>query len=175
MYFGATYEQISTLTRLKNLEFCVGTFSFEAVNNLQQLRKLKLNFCDIATVSKISLPQLCELNLQKITTSFSDLNIIFQEVCGTLKHLIIHKLRIEDPATLNISFTALESFEIVTWDFDRENKFLDELLESIAGSAKTLKRLKCDYLNYEAKNFNIGLFKNLENLSFLQPIGNVQL
>jgi len=154
---------------LKKLRLISDSFDFETVNSLQQLRELELRDCSIVKFKKISLPLLCKLHLVDIKTSCSNLNSIFREFCGTLKWLCFNHVMVEYDTTLNIYFTALEDFTLLT--IAKENIIFDRLLESIGGSVNTLKRLDC---SYQAKKFEFGLFKNLEHISCLR-VGKVKL
>jgi hypothetical protein len=155
---------------LKKLQISSASFDFEMVNSLQQLRELDLQNCIIVKVKKISLPLLCKLYLVNIKTSCSNLNDLFREFCGTLKCLSFNEVKIQNDATLNIYFTALEDFTLNT-ETEDENIVFDRLLESIGGSVNTLTYLNC---TYQAKKFKVGLFKNIEDLSCLQ-VGKVKL
>jgi hypothetical protein len=114
--------------------------------------------CSINSVSQISLPQLRTLNLHHINTTCEEIELIFQAVSSTIKHLIIWDVKIKKNAVPNVTFTALKRFEL---ENRQMNKFYERLLESIGGSVETLKKLK---FNSVPENFNISQFKNLEYL-----------
>jgi hypothetical protein len=75
--------------------------------------------------------------------------------------LILYDIEISNSKPPNVSFTALEVFELTTPKRVKGNMFFDGLLESIGGSEKTLKEL---IVQYKAKNFNPSIFQNLELL-----------
>jgi hypothetical protein len=146
-------------------------FDIACLNSLKQLKELILTELEIQSTQQLSLPSLHTLYLEMIKVSGKNMERIFQGVAPKLANLTFTEVEITDSSSINVSFTALESFTLDPAENYKE--FYDGLISAVCGSAQTLRYLEIDFrnLHYEVDSSILERFENLEKLRYYSMNG----